>query len=129
MAGRPGARDRTLPPSVQRSGQPVNAREACSLCPCSGEVFWGLGGGNLKWPPRERGPGLLGPHAGGAGGRLGGLGQVVVVGQGAGLRVGRVVVVGQGAGRVVVVMMVMVVILMVMLVMMVMVVEIGRAHV
>jgi len=32
----------TLLPSVQSSGQPVNAREAWPFCPCSGEVFLGL---------------------------------------------------------------------------------------
>lgn len=37
-----GARDHTLLPTVQSSGQPVNAREAWSFCPSSGKVFHGL---------------------------------------------------------------------------------------
>lgn len=43
MVGGLGARARTLLPTVQSSGQPVNAREAWPFCPCSGEVFLGLG--------------------------------------------------------------------------------------
>lgn len=43
MVGGLGARARTLLPTVQGSGQPVNAREAWPFCPCSGEVFQGLG--------------------------------------------------------------------------------------
>lgn len=43
MVGGLGARADTLLPTVQSSGQPVNAREAWPFCPCSGEVFQGLG--------------------------------------------------------------------------------------
>lgn len=38
-----GARAHTLLPTVQSSGQPVNAREAWPFGLCSGEVFQGLG--------------------------------------------------------------------------------------
>ncbi len=43
MVGGLGARAHTLLPTVRSSGQPVNAREAWPFCPCSGEVFRGLG--------------------------------------------------------------------------------------
>lgn len=42
MVRRLGARAHTLLPTVQGSGQPVNARGACSFCSCSGEVLQGL---------------------------------------------------------------------------------------
>lgn len=55
MVGGLGARAHTLLPTVQSSGQPVNAREAWSFCPCSGEVFQGLGvAGQSGRPERAR---------------------------------------------------------------------------
>lgn len=48
----------TLLPTVQSSGQPVNAREAWPFCPCSGEVFLGLGVAAQSGRP-EREPGLV----------------------------------------------------------------------